>query len=271
MNKQLLFLGGGNMATAIVEGLLRQGMPPGNIHVLELLEAGQARFRSLGVNTSASLPAGYQPDVAVLAVKPQQMQAALSPLTERLRNSLVISIAAGLPVSLLSQWLDAHPRIVRSMPNTPAMVGMGITGVYASQACTSEDRLSAQTLLQACGEVLWLDSEDMLNPVTAISGSGPGYVFLWMEALQSAAVQMGFDADQARLLVAQTLRGAAELASQSPESFATLRERVTSKGGTTAAGLQVMIDGQVQQHITAGAQAANARAIELGELLRKQT
>ena len=155
------------------------------------------------------------------------------------------------------------------MPNTPAMVGMGVSGVFASSACSESDKAQAQTILEACGSVVWLSEEAMLNPTTAISGSGPGYVFLFMEALENAALAMGFDAAQARSLVSETFRGAAELACQSDEPFSLLRERVTSKGGTTAAGLAVMLEGQVVQHIEAGASAANARSLELGELLSK--
>ena len=268
MNTHILFLGGGNMATAIIEGLLKQGTDAQHIHVLEINADSRARFAQQGINASETLPASFTPGITVLAVKPQQMKEALAPVAHAVSQSLIISIAAGLPIDLLSTWLKGHQRIVRSMPNTPAMVGMGITGACASQACSTQDKDDADTLLKACGQVVWVKEESMLNPVTAISGSGPGYVFLWMEALESAALQMGFDAQQARMLVAHTLRGAAELAVQSPESFATLRERVTSKGGTTAAGLQVMIDGLVPGSITAGAHAANARATELGEILK---
>lgn len=268
MTIRILFLGGGNMATAIIEGLLRQGTPATSLFVLELAEAARQRFVQMGVGCAEQLPAEFKPDLAVLAVKPQQMQAALEPLASALKDSLVLSIAAGLPIDLLSNWLNGHTRIVRSMPNTPAMVGMGITGVYAAPACTQADRDQAHALLSACGQVIWVDSEAKLNPVTAISGSGPGYVFLWMEALQSAAVELGFTPDQARALVTQTVRGAAELASQSDEAFARLREKVTSKGGTTAAGLEVMTAGDVPGRIAAGALAANARAVELGEMLK---
>jgi len=254
---------------AIVQGLIKNGVPPQQLHVLEVLEAGIEKFSSMGVAASQSLPEGYTPDVAVLAVKPQQMQTALAPLAGRLTQSLIISIAAGLPIGLLSDWLDQHPRIVRSMPNTPAMVGMGVSGVFASAACSASDKAQAQAILEACGSVVWLSDEAMLNPTTAISGSGPGYVFLFMEALEKAALGMGFDQAQARDLVSQTFRGAAELACQSDEPFAVLRERVTSKGGTTAAGLAVMLEGKIPQHIQAGADAANARSLELGQLLSK--
>lgn len=269
MTPNLLFIGGGNMASAIIDGLLRQGTPAASIHVLEISEAAQTRLQAKGVGASASLPPHVHPDVTVLAVKPQQMREALQSVAQNLSQSLIISIAAGLPIDLLSEWLNGHTRIVRSMPNTPAMVGMGITGVCASTGCTSADRDSASALLASCGQVIWVKEESMLNPVTAISGSGPGYVFLWMEALESAALDLGFDATQARQLVAHTLRGAAELAVHSSEPFSKLREQVTSKGGTTAAGLQVMLDGDVADRIRAGALAANARAIELGEVLKK--
>ena len=263
----ILFLGGGNMATAIIGGLLAKGWPAHCIHVIEVSAESRSKLAASGVNAHGAWPAGLDAQAVVLAVKPQQMQEALASISPHVQQSLVISIAAGLPISKLSGWLNGHTRIVRCMPNTPAMVGEGMTGAYPSEACTDADKSLASELLKASGQLVWLGHEEMLNPVTAISGSGPGYVFYFMEHLEKAALDMGFDAQAARLLVAQTFLGAAKLALNSPDSFGTLREKVTSKGGTTAAGLARLGSGDVGLSIEEAAQAACARGVELGKVL----
>jgi pyrroline-5-carboxylate reductase len=265
MNRRIAFLGGGNMATAMISGLVKQGWPAHHIDVVELDTTARERLSALNVQTHADWPTTVKPDVVVLAVKPQQMQSALSSITAHLHSSLIISIAAGLTLTNLSAWLNAHTRIVRCMPNTPALVGLGMTVATASDACSETDRELASKVLGASGELFWVDEERMLNPVTAISGSGPGYVFYLMEWLEKAALELGFDKQQAHQLITQTFRGAAELAAQSPDSFATLREKVTSKGGTTAAGLAVLEQRSVGASIVDAAKAANERAIELGK------
>lgn len=263
----IVFLGGGNMATAIIAGLLKQHWNGDQIHVIEITPEGRDRLNTMGVQAHASWPEGLRAEAVILAVKPQQMQDALASLQASCNNSLIISIAAGLPIDKLSAWLGGHQRIIRCMPNTPAMVGQGMTGAFPSPACSDADKDLASRILTASGQLVWISDEAMLNPVTAISGSGPGYVFYFMEHLEQAALEMGFAQADARLLVAQTFAGAAALALNSPDSFATLREKVTSKGGTTAAGLHRLDEGEVGNSIRQGAHAACARGIELGKIL----
>jgi pyrroline-5-carboxylate reductase len=265
MSQHIAFLGGGNMATAMISGLVKQGWPPSAIYVVEIDALARERLSAFGVHSHAQWPESQKFDVVVLAVKPQQMQSALRSITEHLKNSLIISIAAGLTLANLSTWLNAHTRIVRCMPNTPALVGLGMTVATPSSACSEADRELASKVLSASGQFFWARDEDTLNPVTAISGSGPGYVFYLMEWLEKAALELGFDEQQAHQLVTQTFRGAAELSAQSPDSFATLREKVTSKGGTTAAGLAVLEQRSVGASIVEAAKAANRRSIELGK------
>lgn len=263
MNRCIAFLGGGNMATAMISGLVKQGWPIDAIHVIELDPHARKRLSTLGVQAHKQWPTSITFTAVVLAVKPQHMQAAISNITEALQSTLIISIAAGLTIAKLSAWLNAHTRIVRSMPNTPALVGMGMTVATASSACSEADQALATAVLGASGQLLWVSDEQMLNPTTAISGSGPGYVFYLMEWLEKAALQLGFNQQQAHLLVTQTFRGASELAAQSADSFATLREKVTSKGGTTAAGLAIFEQYNLGSNLIDATQAANARANEL--------
>jgi pyrroline-5-carboxylate reductase len=187
--------------------------------------------------------------------------AELAPLLDR---QLVVSIAAGVRVPDLSRWLAGHSRVVRAMPNTPALIGAGMTGLYAPPTVSAAERESAGRVLAAVGQTLWVADEALIDAVTAVSGSGPAYVFLLIEAMQQAAAELGFSADEARLLSVATAQGAAQLAAQSPEPASVLRERVTSKGGTTAAALAVMAERGVRDAIAAGALAAAARSRELG-------
>ena len=266
---KILFLGGGNMANALIGGMVKQGFDAADIHVIDPgSEARSKLAASYGVTCHAdALAAPDSPDVLMLAVKPQQMKEAIAPLLGRLGNSLVISIAAGLNMAALSRWLGGHARIVRCMPNTPALIGAGITGLCAQPAVDADGRALADRILRAVGSTVWIDNEDMMDGVTAISGSGPAYVFLFIEALQQAGAELGFTPDQARQLAIATVQGAAALAAQSDEPASTLRERVTSKGGTTEAALRVMAERGVKEGIVAGCQAAEARGQELGKLL----
>jgi pyrroline-5-carboxylate reductase len=195
------------------------------------------------------------------------MRDALAPLGKRAAGALVISIAAGLDMMSLSRWLGGHRRIVRCMPNTPALIGAGITGLCALPEVGAADRALAERVLRAVGSTVWIDSEAQMDAVTAISGSGPAYVFLFIEALQQAAADLGFTPAQGRQLAIETVQGAAALAAQSDEPASTLRERVTSKGGTTEAALQMMAEMGVKDGIVAGCKAAEARGRELGKLL----
>lgn len=269
---KILFLGGGNMANALIGGMVKQGFTAADIHVIDPgAEARLSLEQTYAVNChSDAKTAPEAPDVLLLAVKPQQMRDAVAPLVGKLGNALVISIAAGLDMTALSRWLGQYPRIVRSMPNTPALIGKGITGLCAMPAVDEDGKKLAEQILRAVGTTVWIDDESQMDAVTAISGSGPAYVFLFIESLQQAAQDLGFNQDQARQLAIETVQGAAALAAASEETAAILRERVTSKGGTTEAALKVMADKGVKEGIVAGCQAAASRGRELGKLLGDQ-
>jgi len=266
---KIVFLGGGNMANALIGGMLKQGFSADQIGVIDPGSAARQRLsETYAVDCLAEAKMLAQaPDVLVLAVKPQQMKEALAPLADRLAGTLVISIAAGLDMATLARWLAGHAQIVRCMPNTPALIGAGITGLCARPAVSAEQRVLAERILRAVGNTLWISDEGQMDAVTAISGSGPAYAFLFIEALQEAAAAFGFSPEDARQLAIETVQGAAALAAQSPEPAAILRERVTSKGGTTEAALKVMAERGVKAGIIAGCQAAEARGRELGQQL----
>lgn len=267
---KLTFIGGGNMAAALVAGLAGQMTPGENIHVVDPNPAQLERLAdSFGVSTAAAIDEKVAAsDVIVLAVKPQQMRAVAAALAPQLGKSpLVLSIAAGIRSADLSRWLDAYAAIVRCMPNTPALIGQGITGMVAMAGVSSAHREAADSIMQAVGQTVWLDDEALIDPVTAVSGSGPAYVFYFIEAMQQAAAELGLSAEQGKQLALATFTGAAQLAAQSPDDVSTLRERVTSKGGTTYAALQSMEQAGVKQAIVAAVKAAAARGVELGKEL----
>jgi pyrroline-5-carboxylate reductase len=265
----ITFLGGGNMADALIGGLLKQGFAPADIQVVELNPDNREKLsKTYGVTCHAGpVAAAWAADLIVLAVKPQQMKGAVAPLVGNLSRQVVVSIAAGLQLESLSRWLGGHRKLVRTMPNTPALIGAGITGLYALPEVTADERAAAERVLRAVGSTVWIDDESRMDAVTAVSGSGPAYVFLFIEALQQAAAELGFTPDQARQLSIETVLGAARLAVQSDEPASVLRERVTSKGGTTEAALKVMAEKGVKEGIVAGVLAADARGRELGKLL----
>lgn len=267
----ITFLGGGNMANALIGGLLNNGFPVSEIAVIEIGTENRTRLeKTYGVHCYAKAEAtALQCDAVVLAVKPQQMREACVALQPFVEQQLVISIAAGLRLSDLSRWLGGHDKLVRAMPNTPALIGCGLSGLYALPTVSEAEKLGAERILRAGGTTLWVDEEAQLDAVTAISGSGPAYVFLFIEALEQAAIQLGFTPRQARQLALETTLGASKLAAQSDEPAGTLRERVTSKGGTTEAALQAMSERGVKDGIIAGVLAANTRSAELGKLLGK--
>jgi pyrroline-5-carboxylate reductase len=261
----ITFLGGGNMASALIGGLINKGFSAANIQVIERLPEQRVKLaEKLGVACLAEAnEAALTATILVLAVKPQQMQEALAPFAGELTRPIVLSIAAGLTLETLSGWLAGYRRIVRAMPNTPALIGAGMTGLCALPEVLPNERLLAEQILQAAGEILWVADEAQMDAVTAISGSGPAYLFLFIEALQQAALDLGFAPEAARRLAIGATLGAAQLAAVSDESPAILRERVTSKGGTTAAALQVMAEKGVAAGIVAGAKAAKARSEEM--------
>ncbi|AJP49137.1 pyrroline-5-carboxylate reductase [Rugosibacter aromaticivorans] len=268
---KITFIGGGNMATALIGGMKKQGFSAAGIQVVEpFIDARELITESFGVRSVAAVDAAaLNCDVLVLAVKPQQMKAAVAPLAGKLTHQVVLSIAAGLRVADMAAWLG-YGKIVRAMPNTPALIGAGITGLFADPSVDAEERRQAEKILQAVGVSVWVDDEAQMDVVTAISGSGPAYVFYFIEAIESVARTLGLDAESARQLTVQTFLGAAQLAAKSSERIATLRERVTSKGGTTEAALQAFAAQGVAAAIAQGVMAANARGRELGETLGRQ-
>ena len=272
---KITFLGGGNMATALIGGMLERGFAVAGIQVVELGEAARdALAQRFGVRAVESFDdAALACDVLVLAVKPQQMKAALAPIAGRLGGQLVLSIAAGLRLADLGRWLGApgapHARLVRCMPNTPALIGAGVTGLYADPSVDAAGREAAGRILGAVGSIVWADTEAQMDAVTAISGSGPAYVFHFIEALESAGRSLGFDEAGARRLAIDTVLGAARLAAGSEDAPAVLRQKVTSKGGTTEAALASLAASGWHDALVAAVEAAETRGRELGEQLGK--
>lgn len=266
---KISFIGGGNMARALIGGLKDKGFSVPGIQVLEPNEEQRERLsRDFGVRcVQAFDDEMLNCDTILLAVKPQQMREAIAPLAGRLEQQLILSIAAGLRLDDISRWLGGYRKLVRTMPNMAALIGQGVTGLFADASVDAPARHDAEQILAAIGTTLWLDSESKMDAVTAISGSGPAYVFYFIEALEAAAMELGFDADAARQLTMQTFIGAVALADQSQESIATLRHQVTSKGGTTEAALKAFAQHEVAAGIRLGAHAAATRGRELGESL----
>lgn len=259
------FIGGGNLAGALIGGLQRDTALAA-LHVVEVDVARRAQLeREFGASTAAA-PDGRLAsfDVIVLAVKPQQMREVCAVLRPHVGTALLLSVAAGIRATDIARWCGSE-RVVRAMPNTPALIGAGISGLAALPTVSADQRRLAEQILSTAGPVLWFDDEAQLDAVTAISGSGPAYVFRFIEALQAAGRDLGFTEAQARELALATFTGASQLAAQSTEPASVLRERVTSKGGTTAAALAVMEAAHVGDTIFAAARAAHARAKEMGE------
>lgn len=268
--KTLGFIGGGNMAAAMIGGLLRKGYGTDAIRVAETSdERREWLAHEFGLTVNAAAEAVLDADIVVLAVKPQQLPELLRALPRIASERLVLSIAAGVRAADISRWLGGHPAVVRAMPNTPALVGAGIAGLYALPSVSSAQREMAAGILTAVGEVVWVDEEIQIDAVTAISGSGPAYVFYFIEALEQAAAELGLPADAARRLTLQTFLGAATLAIKDGGAPEDLRARVTSKGGTTERGVLALEEGGVKYAIGMAARAAALRAAEMGDLLGK--
>ncbi|MEW5839000.1 MAG: pyrroline-5-carboxylate reductase [Pseudomonadota bacterium] len=269
MTPMISFIGGGNMARALVSGLLRNNHAADRLCVSDPNADAREEFAALGVCVLNDNPQSVsQADIVVLAVKPQSLAAVAGELATSLRpEQLVISIAAGVRVVTLSRWLGGHQRIVRAMPNTPALVQAGATGLYAGESIKADERAQAESLLRAVGVCVWVESEALLDSVTALSGSGPAYAFLVMEAMQAAGEKLGLDAATARLLTLETLFGAARLALESNEDPAVLRARVTSPGGTTERGIAVLQQAGLPVAFEQALEAARARAAELAALM----
>ena len=267
----LAFIGGGNMATALASGLIGKRCGAHDVLVIDPHEDTRRRWEQQGTQSAAQACeqlAGQR--IWVFAVKPQVMKDVVAACKPFLKpDTLIVSVAAGIPGSAISSWLDGHKRIVRCMPNTPALIGAGASGLFALGDVSDEDRGVVQQLLKATGEITWVDSDEQIDAVTGLSGSGPAYVFYFLEALIDGGVAMGLSPEKSRMLALATLRGATELAAMSPEPPSVLRDRVTSKGGTTAAALGVLETGKVAATVKQAMEAARVRAGELaGEFAR---
>ena len=265
----LAFIGGGNMASAILGGLIRQGFAPAQVTVIEPFAETAAKLTAdwgveVATVAAAASTALSKADLVIWAVKPQVFKEAALPVAAFTQKALHLSVAAGIRSDSIARWLQTD-RVVRSMPNTPALVGQGITGLFARAGVSAPDQHLIEQVLKSTGEFLWVQQEADLDTVTALSGSGPAYVFYFLEAMTEAGVKMGLPEAQAYHLAKATFGGATHLARQSVESPEVLRQRVTSKGGTTYAALTSMADDHVKEAFIKGMLAAQKRASELGD------
>jgi pyrroline-5-carboxylate reductase len=265
----ITFIGGGNMARALIGGLIARGVASNALAVVEVdAEARATVAARFGIATFPQVEAAAvaNADVIVIAVKPQNVRIVARELATMLKRQVVLTIAAGIRLPDLSRWLLGYRRLVRAMPNTPALIGAGIAGLYAFSGVDGDGRARASAVLEAVGGTLWCEREDELDVVTAVSGSGPAYVFYFIEALESAALELGLDPSAARRLALTTFSGAARLAEQSDSELALLRAQVTSKGGTTERAVGVLDSAAVMSAIVAAVRAAAERARELGDV-----
>ena len=262
---RIAFIGGGNMASAIIGGLIRQGLPATQVMVVEPFEATRVLLKSQHGVQAHPAPGPFlaDADLIVWAVKPQSFREAAAPVAPFAGRALQLSVMAGIRAADIAA-ASGSARIVRCMPNTPALVGRGMTGLFDASGAPA-DRQLAETVIRTTGDVLWVEREEQLDAVTALSGSGPAYVFYFLEAMQQAGVELGLTATQARRLAVGTFAGGTQLAADSPEPLATLRERVTSKGGTTHAALTALEQAGVKAAFVKAMHAACVRAAELGD------
>jgi pyrroline-5-carboxylate reductase len=261
------FIGGGNMASALIGGLIQRGLPAARLQVVEPHAPSRARLEAdfPGIRVlEASGPELAASATVVWAVKPQVLREAAAQAAPHTAGALHLSVAAGIRSDSLAAWLGSE-RIVRAMPNTPSLIGRGMTGLFARPAVDAADRDRIAQLVAPTGEHLWLDREPLLDAVTAVSGSGPAYVFYLIEAMAAAGVALGLAEQDAHRLAVGTVAGSAELALRSDESPAELRERVTSKGGTTHAAISSLESDGVRQSVERALRAARDRAVELGD------
>jgi pyrroline-5-carboxylate reductase len=277
-NAHITFIGGGNMGRALISGLLANGFQANQLSVVEAnASTGLQLHQDFGVQIIGALDQiafdFSKNNVVVMAIKPQDFNVVAKSLSAKLKHAtapgpLILSIAAGIRLKDMSRWLN-HERCVRAMPNTPALIGKGITGLFADAAIDSSDRALAETICSAVGQAVWVKEEKLMDAVTAVSGSGPAYVFAFLEAMQSSGEKLGLDPATARKLAYATLEGATQLAHNSDEHAGVLRERVTSKGGTTAAALDMLkqLDwhGALEKAIDAASQRGKTMGDELGK------
>ena len=264
--EHIAFIGGGNMASALIGGLLKRGLPARQIQVIEPFAEQRARLLQQFQVEVIEMPGASlnRAALVVWAVKPQTFREAAEQSRAHTANALHLSVAAGIRSETIAGWLGTE-RVVRAMPNTPALIGQGMTALFARPAASTADRLAVERVVQTMGEYLWLAQEEQLDAVTALSGSGPAYVFYFIEAMIEAGVEMGLSADQSRQLALGTFVGASALAQTAAEPPEVLRARVTSKGGTTHAALMSMEQDGVKPQFMRAMQAARKRASELGD------
>lgn len=268
------FIGAGNMATSLIGGLIADGFPAQSIKISDVDNEKCRALRSrLGIEVAVDNPSLVTAsDIVVLAVKPQQIPGVAREIAPHVQASqpLIVSIAAGIREEDLEKWLGGKVAIVRSMPNTPALVQSGATGLHANRHVSSQQRDQAESLLRAVGITVWLEREELLDAVTAVSGSGPAYFFLLMEAMELAGLDLGLSPETARLLVEQTALGSAKLVLEAGAGPGELRRRVTSPGGTTERAIEVLAQTGFEQNIRQALQAAYQRSRELSEQFGKQ-
>jgi pyrroline-5-carboxylate reductase len=275
-NTHITFIGGGNMGRALISGLLANGAQANQLSVVEAnASTGLQLHHDFGLQIIGALEQiafdFSKNNVVVMAIKPQDFNVAAKVLSAKLKHAtapgpLILSIAAGIRLKDMSRWLD-HERCVRAMPNTPALIGKGITGLFADAAVNPSDRALAETICNTVGQAVWVNEEKLMDAVTAVSGSGPAYVFAFLEAMQSSGEKLGLDAATARKLAYATLEGATQLAHNSDEHAGVLRERVTSKGGTTAAALDILKQLDWHGALEKAIDAANQRGKTMGDEL----
>ncbi|WP_201535795.1 pyrroline-5-carboxylate reductase [Psychrobacter immobilis] len=272
-NKKISFIGGGNMAQALISGLIGCGVKPELITVSAPSKETREQYDKQQMNT---VDASEDPkaavigaDVVVLAVKPQVMRQVIGEFADALDNQLVISVAAGLSTEVLSGMLNGYRNIVRAMPNTPSMIQMGATGLYGTENISAEQKQLATAVMEASGLVMWVENEEHMHAVTAVSGSAPAYMFYFIESMVDRAVALGLDQEQALALALQTMMGAAKMAMNSDDLPAELRRKVTSPNGTTQAAIESMQHNEIGRQIGEAMQACYDRSQALSEELSK--
>ncbi|AOY43985.1 MULTISPECIES: pyrroline-5-carboxylate reductase [Psychrobacter] len=272
-NKKISFIGGGNMAQALISGLVGCGIKPSLITVADPSGDIREQLAAKGLNTvdpmADAKAAVVNADIVVLAVKPQMMKVVVSAFADALDNQLVISVAAGLSTDLLSSMLGGYSNIVRAMPNTPSMIQMGATGLYGTDNISAEQKELATAVMEASGLVMWVDDEEHMHAVTAVSGSAPAYMFYFIESMVDGAVALGLDKEQASALAMQTMLGAAKMAMNSEDAPAELRRKVTSPNGTTQAAVESMQANEIGRQIGEAMQACYDRSQALSEEMSK--
>ncbi len=266
MNERIVFIGGGNMASAIVGGMLRQGFPAEQLDVVDPLPSAQEQLRKqFGIRvTNQGYPVLEQATLVIWAVKPQSLKEATTAARLYTKNALHLSVAAGIRSDTIAGWLD-NQHVVRAMPNTPALIGKGITALFARAAVSESQRMQIERIAASTGEYLLLSNEAQLDAATAISGSGPAYMFYFMETMTAAGIEMGLTHEQAYKLAVATFIGAGELARTSSDPPEILRQRVTSKGGTTHAAITSMEDNHLKHVFTTALHAARHRATQMSD------